>query len=73
MFLKNTSNDDLVEVLALKELFDPYTDHLVGRYQHGEEVQDAETFNKSALSFLSGEPLPRCWLDSHYRDDELEH
>lgn len=71
MFLKNTSNNDLIEVLTLKELFDPFSKHLIGRYQHGEEVQDPEKFNKSDLSFLSGEPLPRCWMDAHYRDNEL--
>jgi hypothetical protein len=71
MFLKNKSNDDLVEVLTLKELFDPFCDNLIGRYQHGEEVQDPEKFNKSDLSFMSGEALPRCWTDAHYRDAEI--
>jgi hypothetical protein len=22
--------------------------------------------------FLSGESLPRCWMDAHYRDNELQ-
>lgn len=72
MFLKNKSNDGLVEVLTLKDLFDPFCLQLIGRYQHGEEVQDPEKFNKSDLSFLSSEPLPRCWIDVHYRDSELK-
>ncbi len=71
MFLKNKSNDDLVEVLTLKDLFDPFCVQLIGRYQHGEELQDPEKFNKSDLNFLSGEPLPRCWVDAHYRDNDL--
>ena len=71
MFLKNKSNEDLVEVLTLKDLFDPFCDNLIGRYQHGEEVQDPEKFNKSDLSFMSGESLPRCWTDAHYRDSEI--
>ena len=71
MFLKNKSNDDLVEVLTLKDLFDPFCTQLIGRYQHGEELQDPDTFTKSDLSFLSGEPLPRCWVDAHYRESEL--
>ena len=71
MFLKNKSNEDLVEVLTLKDLFDPFCDSLIGRYQHGEEVQDPEKFNKSDLSFMSGEPRPRCWTDAHYRDSEI--
>lgn len=72
MFLKNKSNEDLVEVLTMKDLFDPFCKQLIGRYQHGEEEQDPEKFSKSDLCFLSGEPLPRCWLDAHYRDTELK-
>ena len=67
MLLKNKINDDLVEVLTLKDLFDPFCDNLIGRYQHGEEVQDPEKFNKTDLAFLSGESLPRCWMDASYR------
>ena len=72
MFLKDKSKDDLVEVLTLKELFDPFSGTLIGRYQHGEEPQDPETFKKTALAFPSGEALPRCWMDAHYRDEELK-
>ena len=72
MFLKNKSNNDLVEVLTLKDLFDPFCSKLVGRYQHGEEAQDPEKFQKADLTFLSGEALPRCWVDSHYREEELQ-
>ena len=72
MFLKNKSNNDLVEVLTLKDLFDPFCNNLVGRYQHGEEAQDPEKFQKADLTFLSGEVLPRCWVDSHYREEELQ-
>lgn len=71
MFLKD-SKDDLVEVLTLTDLFDPFSKTLVGRYQHGEEAQDPEKFNKADLCFPSGEDLPRCWVDAHYRDSELQ-
>jgi len=71
MFLQQKQNHEMLEVLSLKELFDPFTTSLVGRYQHGEEVQDAEKFEKTNLQFLSGEQLPRCWLDAHYRDNEI--
>lgn len=71
MFLKNKSNNDLLEVLTLKDLFDPFCTQLIGRYQHGEEVQDPEKFKKADLSFLSGESLPACWVDPHYRDSEI--
>lgn len=72
MFLKDKSKDDLVEVLTLSDLFDPFCKTLVGRYQHGEEAQDPEKFKKTELCFPSGEALPRCWIDAHYRDSELQ-
>lgn len=71
MFLQQKLNHEMIEVLSLTELFDPFTKELVGRYQHGEEVQDPEKFEKTGLQFLSGEQLPECWLNAHYRDDEL--
>ena len=71
MFLKD-NKDDLLEVLTMKDLFDPFCSNLIGRYQQGEDPQDPERFKKVDLSFLSGEPLPRCWMDAHYRDNELQ-
>ena len=71
MLLKETERNELVEVLTIKELFDPFCDELVGRYCHGEEAQDPEKFKKSDLVFQSGENLPICWLDPHYRDSEI--
>ena len=72
MFLKARSSDELIEVLSMKDLFDPFCNTLIGRYQHGEDPQDPEKFDKPGLTFASGEPLPRCWLDAHYRDNELQ-
>ena len=71
MFLKVTANNDLVEVLSMRDLFDPYVGEIVGRYQRGEEVQDAEKFAKADLIFPSGEALPQCWVDAHYREGEM--
>jgi len=71
MFLKHKADGKLVEVLSLNDLFNPNHGQLVGRYNAGEELQDPEKFPKTDLEFLSGEPLPRCWTDLHYRDDEL--
>jgi hypothetical protein len=68
MFLKSSTNGKLVEVLSLTDLFNPNHASLVGRYHAGEELQDAEKFSKTGLMFPSGESLPRCWLDGHYRD-----
>ena len=72
MFLQEKNRKEMVEVLTLKDLFDPYCDTLIGRYQHGEEVQDPETFKKVDLWFLSGETLPRCWIDPHYHEKEMQ-
>ncbi|MGB5277498.1 MAG: acetyltransferase [Gammaproteobacteria bacterium] len=72
MFLKKKNDGHLVEVLSLKDLFDPFNSEIVGRLHFGEELQDPEKFSKENLQFLSGEALPACWTDSHYRDDEIK-
>ncbi|PLY16638.1 MAG: acetyltransferase [Sedimenticola sp.] len=72
MFVKHAKNGKLVEVLSLTDLFNPNHAELVGRYNVGEELQDPEKFIKKELIFLSGEPLPQCWVDVHYRDDEVK-
>jgi hypothetical protein len=69
MFLKQKVGDHLVEVLSLSDLFNPIHTHVIGRLHCGEEMQDAEKFPKSELIFPSGETLPRCWLDVHYREE----
>jgi hypothetical protein len=71
MLLKEVSTGHMVEVLSLVDLINLNRDDVVGRYQEGEEAQDPMKFKKSGLIFLSGEKLPRCWTDPHYRDDEL--
>ncbi len=70
MFLKHKPSGDLVEIVALNELVDPFREKVTGRFHSGEELQDAEPFNKSDLIFPSGEDLPRCWVDPHYRDNQ---
>ena len=71
MLLKQKSSGHMVEVLSMVDLINLNRTEIVGRYQEGEEQQDPEKFNKSDLIFLSGEALPRCWTDPHYRDAEL--
>lgn len=68
MFLMQKNTEKLVEVLSLTDLFNPNHDKVVGRFHAGEEMQDPETFPKNDMQFPSGEALPRCWLDSHYRE-----
>ena len=72
MFLKKKNDGHLVEVLSLKDLFDPFNGDIVGRLHFGEELQDPEKFGKDNLQFQSGEELPACWTDPHYRDDEIK-
>ena len=68
MFLKMRQDGSLMEVLNLKQLFDPFASGVDGRLHAGEEVQDLEMFQKSELQFPSGEALPRCWVDPGYRE-----
>ena len=71
MLLREKSSKHMVEITNLINLIDVNCDEVVGRYQEGEEAQDPEPYTKSSLIFLSGEELPKCWTDPHYRDDEI--
>lgn len=71
MLLKEASTGHMLEVSDLVDVMNLNCDEVVGRYQEGEEAQDPRPFKKMDLLFLSGEPLPRCWTDPHYRDAEL--
>lgn len=71
MLLRDKTNAHIVEIADMAELTDLFRDEVSGRYHYGEEVQEPEIFKKSNLAFLSGEPLPRCWTDPHYRDEEI--
>jgi hypothetical protein len=69
VFLKirhDSDDSSLVEVLNLKQLFDPFAKTVSARLHAGEELQDVTDLVKSELSFPSGEKLPACWLDPHY-------
>lgn len=68
MFLIERASGHLVEVMDLSALFDPYNDEFKGRYNFGEELPEPEMFAKRQLSFCSGEDLPKCWTDPHYRE-----
>ncbi|HID83037.1 MAG TPA: acetyltransferase [Chromatiales bacterium] len=71
MFLVQRDTGHLVEVLDVKQLFDPFEKEFKGRLSVGEDLPDPEMFKKTDVLFQSGESLPRCWLDEHYRDDEV--
>ncbi len=67
MFLKDMKNGDLVDVLDVSALTDPSVGEISVRYQSGEEVGDPMPANKERLAFPSGEVLPECWRNVHYR------
>ncbi|MED5387218.1 MAG: acetyltransferase [Pseudomonadota bacterium] len=71
MFLKEAQSGHLVQIVDLTELVNPLRQQVSGRYHHGEEAQETEPFPKSGLIFPSGEALPQCWVDAHYRDAEI--
>ncbi len=67
MYLKHTPSGDLIEVLDIKSLIDPFRSVVAGRFHAGEEMQDPANFAKKDLIFPSGEALPVCWRDPNYR------
>jgi len=73
MLLKVRSTNHMVEVKNLNDLMNLNCAEVIGCDQEGEDVHsyDTEIYRKSQLVFLSGEALPRCWTDPHYRDAEL--
>jgi len=71
MFLKHKPSGDIVEILDLEALFDSFRTEVKGRFHAGEEMPDAAGFRKSERVQLSGEHLPRCWVDPHYRERKI--
>lgn len=68
MYLKHKPSGDLVEILDLRGLVDPFQSLVAGRFHAGEELQEPANFAKADLIFPSGEVLPRCWIDAGYRE-----
>ena len=62
----------LIEIEHPESLWDQFETAVRGQRLAGEEMQDMEDFSKSELAFLSGEKLPLCWLDAHYRDSDWQ-
>jgi len=67
MFLKNTDNGDLAQVIELSELTDPNSSFVTVQYHAGEEMGESVQVEKADVTFASGEALPKCWRDAHYR------
>ncbi|MDH5300332.1 MAG: acetyltransferase [Gammaproteobacteria bacterium] len=67
MYLKDRQSGDLVEVLDVGAAANPCENKIAGRFHSGEELQPPAYFDKANLSFPSGEALPTCWTNPHYR------
>lgn len=67
MFMAESATGHLIEITDTRALFDPHVSRVKGCMHYGEEAQDPEFFEKSAMSFPSGEALPKCWTDPFYR------
>ncbi|WP_298442194.1 acetyltransferase [uncultured Ferrimonas sp.] len=67
MLLREQNSGDLVEVIHEPDLLNPFVQQIQVQYQCGQDLADPEVCDKSALAFPSGETLPQCWLNGHYR------
>lgn len=67
MLLKQKSNGKLVEVIHLEQLFSLFEDEVLVR--DTEQAAESVCLKKAELLFPTGEALPRCWTDPHYRDN----
>ncbi len=70
MLMMMKESGDLVELKQPQTLWDPYEHSVEAWRLSGEEQQDLESYSKDDLVFMSGESLPKCWCNVHYRDDE---
>ena len=68
MFLQIKDSRDLVKIVDIQELLDPTIKTVHAQEQEGQEEQETDNYQKVELVFPSGEKLPRCWLDAHYRE-----
>ncbi len=70
MLMRNKETGDLIMIESLEQLVSPFDEEVAGRVQSGQEEQDTKRISKLALTFPSGEALPRCWVDSQFRSEE---
>lgn len=67
MFLKESQTGDLVDVVDMSSLVNPFSSQVTVQYQSGEDLADPVTVDKQLLAFPSGEELPECWTNGYYR------
>ncbi|MCG7496657.1 acetyltransferase [Vibrio sp. Of7-15] len=69
MFLKEDRTGDLVDVIDMSSLTNPFMTDVSVQFQSGEDLADPVTIDKQKLIFPSGEQLPECWLNGYYRQE----
>ncbi|MGF1715595.1 acetyltransferase [Photobacterium chitinilyticum] len=67
MFLKEARTGDLVDVVDMSSLINPFSQNVTVQFQSGEDLADPVAIDKQALAFPSGEELPECWINGYYR------
>ncbi|PSW06673.1 acetyltransferase [Photobacterium lipolyticum] len=67
MFLKETRTGDLVDVVDMGALINPFAQQVSVQYQSGEDLAEPVSIDKQNLAFPSGEELPECWINGYYR------
>lgn len=68
MVLMHKPSGDLVEVLNLDRLFNSLHKEANGRFLAGDELPEPAAFRKDELIFVSGETLPRFWVNPADQD-----
>ncbi|MDO6705870.1 acetyltransferase [Photobacterium sp. 1_MG-2023] len=67
MFLKESRTGDLVDVVDMASLTNPFKRHVTVQFQSGEDLAEPVILEKQQLAFPSGEGLPECWVNGYYR------
>jgi len=68
MYLKYIPTDDLVEVIDLQDVINPYATTVLARVYSDERGQRTDRYPKADLTFPSGEALPQCWTQKSFHE-----
>ena len=68
VYLKHVPTDDLVEVIDLQDVINPYATTVLARGYTDERLQRTDRYPKTELIFPSGEALPQCWTERSFHD-----
>jgi len=68
MYLKHAPSEELVEVIDLQDVVNPFSSSVLVRSYRNDKQQRAERLPKHELVFPSGESLPKCWTQSTHQE-----